>query len=311
MRGVVAKSTGSWYEVWLDDGQISQCRLRGKFRLKKSGLTNPVAVGDWVEVDLPDTTEAVIVKIYERKNYLLRKATKMSSQFQIVASNIDQAVLIATYKSPRTSTGFIDRFLVTCRLYRIEPVILFNKMDLMGDEDMAEFSEILGTYMSAGYKVICTSLVSSDNNEQEVEAEHELSNLFHEKTSLLFGHSGVGKSTLLNLLIPSAEQSIGDISDVHSKGKHTTTFAQMFKDGNGNHIIDTPGVKEFGLEEMEAWKLGHCFNEFERYIPECKYNTCLHKNEPKCAVIQAYCEDEISEFRYLNYLNILEDLQNE
>lgn len=261
-------------------------------------------------VDQPDTDEAVIVEILERKNYLLRKATKLSSQFQIVASNIDQAILMATFKSPRTSTGFIDRFLVTCHLYRIDPIIMFNKMDLLEEEDMDEFGEIVGTYMEAGYRVICTSLVTEAGDEQNVEVEDELAGLFENKTSLLFGHSGVGKSTLLNQLIPSAEQSVGDISDVHSKGKHTTTFAQMFIDAAGNHIIDTPGVKEFGLEEMEAWKLGHCFKEFEEFIPRCKYNTCLHQNEPNCAVIEAFCDDKISEFRYINYINILEDLQN-
>lgn len=303
MKAVVAKSTGSWYEVWLEDGKKINCRLRGKFRLSKSTLTNPVAVGDWVEVDQSKPEEAVIKEIYPRRNYLLRKATKSSSQFQIVASNIDQAVVLATHRSPRTSTGFIDRFLVTCRLYGIEPVILFNKMDLLEEDDWPAFEEKSRVYLEAGYNVVFTSMLDEDLTEDVIQ-------LFDNKCSLLFGHSGVGKSTLLNKLIPGASQDTADISNQHRKGKHTTTFAQMFSNGEGSRIIDTPGVKEFGLEEMEPWKLGHCFKEFEAFIPKCKYNTCLHKNEPNCAIIEAFCEEDISEFRYQNYLNILEDVEN-
>ncbi|MBO6517396.1 MAG: ribosome small subunit-dependent GTPase A [Bacteroidia bacterium] len=302
MIGVVAKSTGSWYEVWFENGEQIKCRLRGRFRLQKSELTNPVAVGDEVDVDLSNPEQAVITDIKPRRNYLLRKATKASSRFHIVASNLDQAIVLATHRSPRTSTGFIDRFLVTCRLYEIEPVILFNKMDLLTEEDQDAFDYKYLTYIDAGYTVIRTSVIES-------ELEADIVNLFKNKTSLLFGHSGVGKSTLLNKLIPSALQSTAKLSDQHDKGKHTTTFAQMFQGAGGSRIIDTPGVKEFGLEEMEAWKLGHCFKEFEALIPNCKYNTCLHKSEPNCAVIDAFCRDEISEFRYQNYLNILEDIE--
>lgn len=300
MRGVVAKSTGSWYRVWLEDGAAIDCRLRGKFRLQKSSLTNPIAVGDFVEVESGDSDEAVITEIYPRKNYLLRKATKSSSQFQIVASNIDQAIVIATDVSPRTSTGFIDRFLVTCATYRIDPVIVFNKMDLVEDQDA--LMEKVSVYKDAGYQVVLATFIEG--------VDKQLEEMFQSKTTLLFGHSGVGKSTLLNQLIPEAAQDVGDISNQHKKGKHTTTFAQMFSDKHGNRIIDTPGVKEFGLEEMEAWQLGHCFKEFAEFIPECKYNTCLHNNEPNCGVIQALVDEKIAEFRYVNYLNMLEDLVN-
>jgi ribosome biogenesis GTPase len=299
MLGVVAKSTGSWYEVWLDDQTKIMCRLRGKFRLQKSSLTNPVAVGDRVNVDVSIREEAVITKIEARQNYLLRKATKASAQFQIVASNIDQAIVIATDASPRTSTGFIDRFLVTCALYDISPVIMFNKVDLI--EDTTAFDEKVASYTSAGYHVLTTCFIQN-------QLDPAIAQILMGKTTLLFGHSGVGKSTLLNRLIPDAVQDVGDISDQHQKGKHTTTFAQMFEDANGNRIIDTPGVKEFGLEAMEHWKLGHCFREFKAYIPLCKYNTCIHLNEPKCAVIEAFVNGDISEFRYANYLNMLEDM---
>lgn len=299
MLGVVAKSTGSWYEVWLDDDTKISCRLRGVFRLQKSSLTNPIAVGDRVNVDTTNRDEAVITEIESRQNYLLRKATKANSQFQIVASNIDQAIIIATDVAPRTSTGFIDRFLVTCSLYDIDPVIVFNKVDLV--EDFSSLEEKVRTYVSAGYLVLTTSFIDEKLNE-------ELEALLKGKTTLLFGHSGVGKSTLLNRLIPEAMQDIGDISNQHQKGKHTTTFAQMFEDKFGNRIIDTPGVKEFGLEEMEPWTLGHCFKEFKEHIPLCKYNTCIHKDEPKCGIVAAFANGHISEFRYANYLNMLDDV---
>lgn len=303
MDGVVAKSTGSWYEVWLEDGARVECRLRGKFRMNRSSLTNPIAVGDRVTVQSAGN-ENTIVEIHPRENYLLRKATKANSQFQIVASNIDLAVVIATHAFPRTSTGFIDRFLVTCAMYGIEPVIIFNKLDLIGEDEMDEFEEKYHVYADAGYTTLATSMVSGD-------IAQEVWDLFDNKTTLLFGHSGVGKSTLLNKIIPGASQEVGEISDQHRKGKHTTTFAQMFEDRHGNRIIDTPGVKEFGLDRVDLWKLGHFFRDFVPFIPDCKYNTCLHRGEPQCAVIKAFAEDKIAEFRYENYLNILEDMENE
>ena len=301
MKGVVAKSTGSWYTVWLDDGSQVSCRLRGKFRLQKSSLTNPIAVGDVVAVDVTNREEAVIEGIDARNNYLLRKATKSTSQFQIVASNIDQAIVIATDVAPRTSTGFIDRFLVACAQYDITPVIVFNKLDLLTDKEMSNAKALV--YQEAGYTVLQTSFIAETIDQPVLD-------LFEGKTSLLFGHSGVGKSTLLNRIIPEASQDVGVISEQHQKGKHTTTFAQMFQDGHGNRIIDTPGVKEFGLEEMETWKLGHYFREFTSYIKDCKYNTCVHQNEPECGVIAGFVNGHITQFRYENYLNMLEDLQS-
>ena len=301
MEGVIAKSTGSWYEVWLRNGQQCAARLRGKFRLTSKGLTNPIAVGDVVDVDNWDSEEAIISNLHPRKNYLLRKATKLSSQFQIVASNLDLAVIIATFTSPRTSTGFIDRFLVTTANYRIEPLIVFNKLDLISEAEREDYSEIVQVYRKAGYTVVETSFLQDT-------IEPMITDAIQGKTTLLFGHSGVGKSTLLNKLCPGAQQGVSDISEQHNKGKHTTTFAQMFKDTEGNRIIDTPGVKEFGLEPMELWRLGHCFKEFEQDIPNCKYNTCLHTHEPQCAILEAFAREEIADFRYLNYSNILEDL---
>lgn len=300
MQGVVVKSTGSWYSVETTEGELVSARLRGRFRLQGKELTNPIAVGDHVRMERIEE-DWLIEEILPRRNYLLRQATKLSSRYQMVASNIDQAIVIATYVQPRTSTGFIDRFLVTTAHYGIDAVILFNKSDLYGDDP--GFLELVDAYQSIGYRVVVTNCVGGS-------IEESVSKLFYNKTSLLFGHSGVGKSTLLNGLLPNALQATGEISLSHDKGKHTTTFAEMFTLPNGAKVIDTPGVKEFGLEPMEAWKLGHYFPEFKAVLNSCKYNTCLHLNEPSCAVMAAFAEDLIAEFRYENYLNILEDIQN-
>ncbi|MCB9262118.1 MAG: ribosome small subunit-dependent GTPase A [Flavobacteriales bacterium] len=304
IRGVVAKSTGHWYDVWLENGKTCQCRLRGKLRLTNHKLTNYLAVGDVVWVENWDTESAAICKLEPRKNYLIRRATKLSSQFHLVAANINQAIIMATYLQPRTSTGFIDRFLVACQSYGIEPIICFNKMDLITQADRPDFQAISEVYITAGYRVLFTSLKNGTNLD-------EVETILLNRTTLIFGHSGTGKSTLLNLMIPGVFQQIKDISATHNKGTHTTTFAQMFKMNDSTFMIDTPGVKEFGMEKMEEWKLAHYFREFEPYISLCRYNTCTHIHEPGCEIQKALARMDISDFRYKNYLNMIIDINDQ
>ncbi|PLX04429.1 MAG: ribosome small subunit-dependent GTPase A [Marinilabiliales bacterium] len=294
--GVVIKSTGSWYHVLNSDNTIAECRLRGKFRTKGIKTTNPVAVGDIVDYEI-DTH--AIVNIHPRKNYIIRKSIKLSKQSHIIASNMDQAVVIGSLKNPRTSTGFIDRFLVTAEAYHIPGIIVFNKIDLLEDED--DLNKIILVYENIGYKCLKTSVKDSINLD-------EFKNILSGKVSLLSGHSGVGKSALINTLDANLELKTGEISDYHAKGMHTTTFAEMFKLDDNTSIIDSPGIKELGLVGFEKYELGHRFPEIRELQNECKYNNCLHLNEPGCAVKRAYEEGEISSFRYINYLNMLESI---
>ncbi|MFT5156524.1 MAG: ribosome biogenesis GTPase [Bacteroidia bacterium] len=297
MLGRVAKSTGSWYEIWLEDGRKLDARLRGKMRLQGKELTNPVAVGDWVELEIDSEDLGIISKVCQRTNYIIRKATKLKSRFHIVASNIDQAFILVSLKSPRTSTGFIDRFLVACESFDIKAGIVFNKIDLLEEHELEELDYLIDAYESIGYQTFKTSLVTGvlDPNLQAT-----LTNM----TTLFFGHSGVGKSSLLNIILPESNQKVNAVSEAHQKGKHTTTFAQMFK-GKGLEIIDIPGIKEFGLDQIEPWKISHYFPEMRRVLSTCKYNTCLHESEPKCGVINAVENGVIKLFRYENYLRIL------
>ncbi len=294
--GVVTKSTGSWYHVMNSDNSIVECRLRGKFRTKGIKTTNPVAVGDIV--DYENDTHAII-KIHPRKNYIIRKSIKLSKQSHIIASNMDQAVVIASLKNPRTSTGFIDRFLVTAEAYHIPSVIVFNKIDLLEDENA--LNQIISAYEKIGYKCLKTSVKDAINLD-------EFKNIFKGKVSLLSGHSGVGKSALINTMDPSLDLKTGEISDYHSKGMHTTTFAEMFKLDSDTSIIDSPGIKELGLVGFEKYELGHRFPEIRELQSECKYNNCLHLNEPGCAIKLAFEEGEIANFRYINYLNMLDSI---
>lgn len=291
--GVVTKSTGSWYHVFNHDNTIVECRLRGKFRTKGIKTTNPVAVGDIVDYEVD---AHAIVNIHPRKNYIIRKSIKLSKQSHIIASNMDQAVLIVSLKNPRTSTGFIDRFLVTAEAYHIPSIIVFNKIDLLEDEN--DLNRIISVYENVGYKCLKTSVKDSINL-------NDFKNIFKNKVSLLSGHSGVGKSALINTMDPNLKLKTGEISDYHAKGVHTTTFAEMFKLDEHTSIIDSPGIKELGLVGFEKYELGHRFPEIRELQNECKYNNCLHLNEPGCAVKKAHKEGEISSFRYENYLNIL------
>lgn len=299
------KSTGSWYQVLLDSGEEITCRLRGQLKLRGSKSTNFVAVGDRVSVDT-SIEGGTIQEVEPRKNYIIRRATNLSRQWHVLAANLDQAVLVATLAQPRTSTGFIDRFLVTCEAYKIPAIIVFNKIDLYGErhqEDLFVFSEI---YKSIGYQVLSTSASTGAGIP-------ELRNILEDKVSLISGHSGVGKSTLVNAVDEHLALRTGEISSYHKKGMHTTTFAEMLRLSFGGFIIDTPGIKEFGLVDMEKYELSRYFPEMLKIIGDCKFNTCLHENEPGCAVREAVESGEIAEFRYKNYLNMLnsEEMQKE
>jgi ribosome biogenesis GTPase len=299
MKGTVIKSTGSWYQVLGEDNEIYECRLKGTFRLKDQKNTNPITVGDHVEIEIePNAYKAVITFLEDRKNYIIRKATKLSKQTHIIASNIDQAILIVTLAYPRTSTGFIDRFLVTAEAYSIPTIIVFNKIDLFEGEGMQIVNELASIYQKAGYKTLFTSAFKNIGI-------GDLKAIMKDKVSLISGHSGVGKSSLINTLEPTLNLKVSEISETHEKGKHTTTFAEMFPLSFGGFVIDTPGIKEFGMVDIKPEELGHFFPEIRELMQFCKYNNCLHQNEPACAVRDAVQENIISEERYINYLNIL------
>jgi len=300
--GKVLRSTGSWYSVQYDSGEITDCKLKGKFRIEGIRTTNPVAVGDRVDVELSSGFETgVIVSIHERKNYIIRKATKLSSASHIIAANIDQVIVVASIVKPRTSTGFIDRVLTTAEAYHIPSIIVFNKFDLYNSEEIALMQFYTETYTHAGYKVLITS-VPEDKNMDNFKM------VLQNKTSLISGHSGVGKSAMINAVDPDLNLKIGQISDYHEKGKHTTTFAEMVSLSFGGFIVDTPGIKEFGLVEFNKTELGQRFPEFRDRMHDCKFNDCLHIDEPGCAIIDALEKGSISLFRYENYLNMMSSI---
>jgi len=303
--GNVVRSTGSWYAVRTEDGQIHHCKLKGKFRIKGIRTTNPIAVGDKVDFVIQEGEESgVIQKIYERENYVIRKATNLSKAAHIIASNLDQAVLIASLAQPRTSSGFIDRFLVTSEAYHIPAVIVFNKIDLYDDELKTLLEEYIKVYTDAGY----TCLVTSAREKINVDGFKEM---LQNKTSLLSGHSGVGKSALINAIDPTLNLKEGEISIMHEKGKHTTTFAEMFPLAFGGFIIDTPGIKEFGLVGFDSHELGQRFPEIRDRMDGCRFNNCIHVNEPGCAILKAVEDGEIARFRYINYLKMLDDIKTD
>lgn len=303
MQGVVVKSTGSWYSVLTNDGVQLDCRIRGKFRIQGLKSTNPVAVGDRVLLDL-NGEDYLISKILERKNYIIRKSVNLSKQVHIIAANIDQAFLIVTLASPTTSVGFIDRFLVTAEAYQIPTVLVFNKVDLYDEFDREYHDEIVQMYTNSGYECLETSALDQMNIDL-------LTTKMTAKVTLLSGHSGVGKSTLVNVIDTELDLVTQQVSEAHNKGMHTTTFAEMYPLHFGGFIIDTPGIKGFGLVDVSEFELADYFPEILRLKGQCKFHNCKHVNEPKCAVKDAVAVDEIHPVRYESYLSILEDDGNQ
>ncbi len=299
------KSTGSWYAVLGDDGQEYACRIRGKLRIKDLKTTNPLAVGDRVLMNIEKAEEhtAVIDDLLPRTNYIIRQAVKKSSQAHILAANIDQAMLIVTEVYPKTSLGFIDRFLVTAESFRIPQVLVFNKLDILSPELRKNQAEKIKMYQNIGVTCLETSAITKEGIEQ-------LQHVLDGKTTLISGHSGVGKSSLINCIAPHIEQKISEVSDFAEKGVHTTTFAEMFRLKNSTYMIDTPGIKELGLVEMDKYEISDYFPEMRELRLDCKFNNCLHLNEPGCAVKKALVNGEIAESRYKSYLSMLEGEDN-
>lgn len=302
MKARVIKSTGSWYILRETSGKIIKARIRGKFRLDKIQHTNPIAVGDIVEFELDKDEVAVITKIEERKNYIIRRSVNLSKKTHIIASNIDKAFLVVTLDNPKTSLGFIDRFLVTAEAYHIPTVLVFNKMDVYNDIQLRELEFYKEIYEKIGYETLKISAQSGLNLEQ-------LKEMLKEITSLFSGHSGVGKSTLMNALNPDLAIKTSEVSNFNQKGQHTTTFAEMHEWPFGGFCIDTPGIKEFGLAEMDKEEIQNYFPEIFELKSNCKFDNCLHLNEPKCAIQDAVETGEIAESRYLNYLGFLDEIQ--
>jgi len=297
VRALILKSTGNLYRVCTDAGEVLMANLAGKIRLELRKSTSPVVVGDYVDIEQSGES-ALITKIYPRKNYIIRKSLNLSKQTHILAANIDQAFLLATLVYPRTSTGFIDRFLVTTEAYRIPAKIIFNKVDLLDDDLKKMQKEVIDMYTSIGYDCIEISALKKED-------VAIITGKLKDKITLLAGHSGAGKSTLINNIQPNLHLKTGNLSEIHSKGKHTTTFSELHKLDAGGYIIDTPGIKELGLVEMKKEEVGHYFPEFRALMHQCKFNNCTHTNEPHCAVIKALEEGKIYTERYHNYLGIL------
>ena len=300
MKGLVVKNTGSWYLVKTEDGRLIETKLKGNFRLKGIKSTNPVAVGDFVCIEENAEGTAFISEIEDRKNYIVRRASNLSKQSHIIAANIDQAFLITTVNYPVTTTTFIDRFLATSEAYRIPAFLFFNKTDRYDDEDKAYVDALIHLYETVGYACYKISAL------KETDLSFML-NLLKDKTTLFSGHSGVGKSTLINRFKPDIQLRTREISEYHNKGMHTTTFSEMIELPEGGYIIDTPGIKGFGAFDMESAEISHYFPEIFKFSVSCKFNNCTHRHEPGCAVLKAVEEHYISESRYRSYLNMLED----
>ncbi|HET6556206.1 MAG TPA: ribosome small subunit-dependent GTPase A [Prolixibacteraceae bacterium] len=304
-KGIVIKSTGSRYTVKTTEGSLIECRIKGNFRIKGIRSTNPIAVGDQVELTVSQedsNSEGAIVgminNIIERKNYIIRKSPNLSKESHIIAANIDQAFLIVTIKHPVTTTTFIDRFLVSAEAYRIPCRIIFNKVDLYNEEEAAQMNYLIGVYQAVGYTCLKVSATIQIGIE-------ELMEMIKDKTNVFSGHSGVGKSTIINSLQPGLQLKTGVISDSHHSGKHTTTYSEMINLDFGGYIIDTPGIKGFGLLEMAKEEISHYFPEMFRLLDNCQYYNCTHTHEPGCAVKKAVEEGEIAEFRYDTYVGLL------
>jgi ribosome biogenesis GTPase / thiamine phosphate phosphatase len=304
MRGTVYKSTGSWYIVKDEAGKFWNARMKGVMKLDNITSTNPVAVGDSIEmeIEVEESNTAIIDKIHDRHNYINRQSPRHKYQHHIVASNLDQSLLVATLKEPKTSQGFIDRFLVASEMYHVPALIVFNKSDLYKSKELEKYEQWKAMYEKTGYKVL---LISATLNEGIEEVMQLLAN----KTTLISGHSGVGKSSLLNAIFPEIKLKTQDVSGWSGKGQHTTTFAEMYDLPQGGRIIDTPGMREFGLVDIEKQEVSHYFPEMRNRLNNCQFNNCLHYNEPDCAIKEAVNNGEIHEDRYVSYLSIMESIE--
>lgn len=304
MRGLVTKSTGSWYLVLDEQGRGYSCRIKGKFRTHGIKTTNPIAVGDWVEFEVePGQESGIIDKLYPRKNYIIRRSVNLSKQTQIIGANLDLALLVVTLASPPTSTGFIDRFLVTAEAYDIPASLVFNKLDLFSEQGLEVLADYIDLYQGLGYPCYAISALDGAN-------VRELEDDLKDKVTLVSGHSGVGKSTLINQLVPGLERKTGDLSDWSDKGKHTTTFAEMIDLPFGGKLIDTPGISELGIVEIERQELSHYFPEMRERLNACRFHNCRHINEPGCAVLDALEEGAIDPSRYDSYISIFANENN-
>lgn len=304
MQAVVYKSTGSWYSVKNQEGRMLLARIKGKFKIDEITSTNPIAVGDIVDLMQDNEKEGsfIIQEIFERRNYINRQSPHRRYQHHIIAANLDQSILFATIRSPRTSQGFIDRFLITSEAFHIPSILIFNKADLYDEKAMRQYREWHNLYEAAGYTVFLLSM-------QTGEGVEEVTQLLRDKVSLISGHSGVGKSTFINAVLPDLQLRTEEVSDWSGKGMHTTTFAEMFDLPFGGSIIDTPGVKEFGLVDISRQELSHYFPEMRTRIQECQFNNCLHLNEPGCAIKKAVQSGTIHESRYTSYYMILNSIE--
>lgn len=300
MQGLVIRNTGSFYQVKTSDGEIVNCRIKGKFRIQGIKSTNPVAVGDYVTFSVTPEGEGLISEIAERKNYVVRRPANLSKQRHIIAANVDQALLIVTVNYPETSTTFIDRFLATCEAYRVPAKIIINKKDLYSEEELEYMHNLMFLYEQIGYQCFAVSALTGEGVE-------DIRSLLSGSVSLLSGNSGVGKSSLINAVCPDFKAKTGEISEIHNKGMHTTTFSEMFELDEGTYLIDTPGIKGFGTIDFEKEEVGHFFPEIFRISKDCRFGNCTHVHEPGCAVIKAVEELYISQSRYNSYLSVMED----
>lgn len=299
-KGLVIRNTGSWYVVKTDSGLSVECKIKGNFRLKGIRSTNPVAVGDRVQISGTESGNSFITEIEDRKNYIIRRASNLSKQSHIIAANLDLCLLVVTVNYPETSTTFIDRFLASAEAYRVPVSIVFNKVDRYTEDELRYLEGLINLYNTIGYTCYKVSALTGEGID-------EIRNLLKNRITLFSGHSGVGKSTLINAILTEQHQKTSEISAAHNKGMHTTTFSEMFPVEDNGYIIDTPGIKGFGTFDMKDEEVGHYFKEIFKFSAECKYGDCTHRHEPGCAVRQAVADHYISESRYASYLNILED----